>query len=982
MAVDQDEADRELIAQNMDSDLQFILSDAGVSTRRQAAIARRYGSLRKFNAIGDDRQQIRNACLHDFAVGQDTPDDRAEVAAIVAAWETAKEFVSKEVELRAEAKVLGQPRILQTHERQAMLKAVEKIHGVLGEAETPSSDYLALKAEETEMNEPTAAPLDEVISKKDTSSSQIQSTVDSSGHLRVTRSVEMFAWLAMSARYKSKHWLHGLEASHFNKFVDVLGIQIPSSSGDGTQQRVKPDWAIVLSFEHKLRKEAMRLVIHENHTLGAVLTAVIRDAELKEAFFTTPVALKAAIPSDVPQNKWARFNSKGSFGGKSSFQPSKGKGGKSGKGKGKDSRLSGLQLAWRTPDGRDLCFAYNSGSCDGKCNRVHQCRVKGCYGDHPAVQHKDKARNAGGASPPEVKVMYLIAGKRRQSDVASYLQKAHDAGHIKLTLKEYDLELSPDHDLTDAKLRDDILNPFEEGDWYLIVSPPCNTFSRGNNNQQQALASAATFSVKGHSLVPAGACSSAAGSAKLDKGGDTTCNAGVGTDSKADFVNAVPGAGSSDDVVDLTFDDDVEEFSFEKCGNYGKPIKVEWDGKFHDFIDGFGLCSPTRWKPRDRGHKRNKAMTGLALSTFECLVEGVHEAVHDIRKEAFKLVTGKLQKSPFTEEMLSRVRAKLASMLRDPAEAMVKDDGQPFYLRMLAQWLEAFEDPDVDCLVNAEDSYATGVNVGVESPLPRSPQVFPPKRKHRKMDDTDFNPLAENYVSAQISSRELEEKFREEELLGRMEPSKLSVLKEKYGDKLRVASMAAILKPDGGVRPLRDATHSVMAVESKEAAFCLSADIKAAHRLVKIRQADWPYLCCRADSLSETVWINKTGNFGVSSAPFWWAKLFAAIGRFVGHLLMASEFWHMVYVDDLHGAFVGARKFEVLWVWLLAFEVIGVIGTPFGYHKFKGGFSSDFVGFHLRYDRNEVGITTKRGTWLADWIRGLEEKKFVVAARD
>ena len=72
MAVDPDAADREFIAQNMDSDLQFILSDSGVSVRRQAAIARRYGSLRKFNAIGDDRSQIRIACLHDFAVAQDT----------------------------------------------------------------------------------------------------------------------------------------------------------------------------------------------------------------------------------------------------------------------------------------------------------------------------------------------------------------------------------------------------------------------------------------------------------------------------------------------------------------------------------------------------------------------------------------------------------------------------------------------------------------------------------------------------------------------------------------------------------------------------------------------------------------------------------------------------------------------------------------------------------------------------------------------
>lgn len=39
----------------------------------------------------------------------------------------------------------------------------------------------------------------------------------------------------------------------------------------------------------------------------------------------------------------------------------------------------------------------------------------------------------------------------------------------------------------------------------------------------------------------------------------------------------------------------------------------------------------------------------------------------------------------------------------------------------------------------------------------------------------------------------------------------LPVVTAKYGaEKVRVASMAAISKPDGGVRPLHDATHSVM----------------------------------------------------------------------------------------------------------------------------------------------------------------------------
>ena len=65
-----------------------------------------------------------------------------------------------------------------------------------------------------------------------------------------------------------------------------------------------------------------------------------------------------------------------------------------------------------------------------------------------------------------------------------------------------------------------------------------------------------------------------------------------------------------------------------------------------------------------------------------------------------------------------------AALLRDPEDALIKDAGQPFYLRLLAQWLEVYQDPDVDCLVSNSDSFATGVNVGVEDPLPRSPQIF------------------------------------------------------------------------------------------------------------------------------------------------------------------------------------------------------------------------------------------------------------------
>ena len=237
-----------------------------------------------------------------------------------------------------------------------------------------------------------------------------------------------------------------------------------------------------------------------------------------------------------------------------------------------------------------------------------------------------------------------------------------------------------------------------------------------------------------------------------------------------------------------------------------------------------------------------------------------------------------------------------------------------------------------------------------------------------------------------------------------MYPSKLGVLKQEYGERLRIASMAAISKPDGSVRPLHDATHSVMVnheikyqdkilcpgppeiaaivqetSNSGEACFCVSADIKSAHRLVKVRRSDWGYMCCRSNSSSDTVWVNQVGTFGVSSAPYWWAKLAAMLGRFVGYLFHTRWMMQMIYVDDLHGTFVGHNKFHFLWVWLLSFEIVG---TPFGYHKFKGGFSSEFVGFQIRYDSSEVGISKKRGDWLVAWIEKLAEQKYVISSRE
>ena len=152
----------------------------------------------------------------------------------------------------------------------------------------------------------------------------------------------------------------------------------------------------------------------------------------------------------------------------------------------------------------------------------------------------------------------------------------------------------------------------------------------------------------------------------------------------------------------------------------------------------------------------------------------------------------------------------------------------------------------------------------------------------------------------------------------------------------------------------------------KEAPFAVSADIKAAHRLVKVRREDWGLLACRSDSSSRTVWLNTVGAFGVSSAPYWWCRLSSCVGRYVGYLFHNQPLFQLVYVDDLLGTFLGVRKFLNLWIWLLAFELVG---SPFGYHKFSGAFAASFVGYYSTHDLQQVGITSKRGEWLVNWIR-------------
>jgi hypothetical protein len=70
--------------------------------------------------------------------------------------------------------------------------------------------------------------------------------------------------------FKSKHWLSDLKMEHFQKFIDyILGDRVNSIKVpmDNQQVAIRHSWALVLQYEHRLRREAFKLVNRGECTL-------------------------------------------------------------------------------------------------------------------------------------------------------------------------------------------------------------------------------------------------------------------------------------------------------------------------------------------------------------------------------------------------------------------------------------------------------------------------------------------------------------------------------------------------------------------------------------------------------------------------------------------------------------------------------------------------------------------------------------------
>ena len=425
---------RAFLHDRVEADLAYILQENGVPLALQYNLTQVFGQLRRFSAIADTRQGVRQALRDDLQVQENNLQNRAAVAGVVAAWEASREYAAKQAELKAEARFLDVARPVTQTDRAAMRAAYIATHGEIEETYEPSDDYLSSKIEELEAHEPVASYLNEVTSKKTAKTMGIQTSVDSSGHVRIVKSrqkgqlprgteelrailrVEGNTWCYLAAKYRNNPMLHGLTPDDWLKYTNfLLGdkcylLKIPgpaSSAGNSEMVSLRPPWNVMLSYEFELRKEAVKRAFRRSRPLRECLEEVCADAQLKEQYFTSPIALqgKSGRAEDASSNNnrnWRRPEFPTNNGPPNKWHKGTGKKGGKGKSKQRQGGKGGSEhsMVSFTDDNRQICFAYNAQGCKGSCGRVHVCRVRGCGKPHPMWQHYQGMTQGVESAPP------------------------------------------------------------------------------------------------------------------------------------------------------------------------------------------------------------------------------------------------------------------------------------------------------------------------------------------------------------------------------------------------------------------------------------------------------------------------------------------------------------------------------------------------------------------------------------------------------
>jgi hypothetical protein len=371
-----------------------------------------------------------------------------------------------------------------------------------------------------------------------------------------------------------------------------------------------------------------------------------------------------------------------------------------------------------------------------------------------------------------------------------------------------------------------------------------------------------------------------------------------------------------------------------------------------------------------------------------------------------KLISGQCLTNPFPEEVTAQLRRQLKSELEERGRTEVRpqetDPDQWLEVRLVAALLHELGDPDYAVFAS---KYVVGVPMGVGVKMPRTPAVFPPKKKwalERQrdpfvfLDDDLVQPGGRgNYASAVGFEKEVEKVLRKQAAKGQVLILPEAEAHRRYPDSLVIASLGAIEKGidedgDTEVRVLHDGTFTVrlneairvrdaslfpgapdlkrltgVEAESGEPHFALTLDVSDAHKTILIHPDDWPRQACQVRP-GEDIFMHKTGTFGIASAGYWWGRFGAAVSRLMLYVL-GEELpgWVLLFADDWD---IDAQGRNFVLTLLVAAWFLAVLGVPIKWKKCRGGRTFAWIGYERCLKEASLGISESRAAWVDAWM--------------
>ena len=401
----------ELIA-NLSPDLQGLLDSRKVGRQLQGELSRiGVDNVAMLSAVATDRDSLQ--ALAKDSLGLDVAgggDAVIRFAQLYLAWQAATKRIKVQDEMDAEASAQKEPKTVPIQEVQSLKSVFENNFYKLKETETPAKVSLEDIFEQVDAGELRPMALRHFGSKADDEEAEIGNLqLGKAGQVKIRKSrVETNApatledlrakvvlmanhFLFVKFRYPNKEAYKALNPF---VFLDYLGYltgkhvaQMETQTVDGVTLH-KPSVKLLLNYEYQMRKEVVDMV-NEGEEMAEAFKKVTKNSDIRERHFSTPLAVSSA--TQTLQAGWKGGKDRW----RQPYDPPKGEKGKGKKGKGKGKGKKGSNpLHSTTPDGRQICFAWNNPKegCKGGCQRLHVCRICLDTG-HAAFDHPGEKEN-------------------------------------------------------------------------------------------------------------------------------------------------------------------------------------------------------------------------------------------------------------------------------------------------------------------------------------------------------------------------------------------------------------------------------------------------------------------------------------------------------------------------------------------------------------------------------------------------------------